>query len=610
MGIIRRLEIRNFRSIHHMIIDQELNNINLFVGNNDIGKSNILRALNLFFNGQTDLGKSLDFWEDFNKNITRTSGKGQYIKVVLDIDLKYEKNKYVRWTRQWNNQGIRKIDDYDIFDSSTHEKTAFEHNTRAKGWLDRIVFRYVPAIKSEKYFQHLYEELHDLLSNTYSEKFQKNTSALIKSIQEITEDITTELNDEISLQNKISLPSDLKAFFGALDFSLEIDGKRFNLKGRGDGIKVRHIPVVLRFLAEKAKVFKKGALDVKTIWGFEEPENNLEMSQAFLMAKSFLKYSDKIDLFIATHSPAFYSLKDNKRTTCWFIDRNEENSTIAINTEDEAIDLDEKMGVLWYITPFIKAKDEEIKNHRREKENLKNELSEVRDSTNVVVFTEDESDDLNMIKTFFKLHGFRDDTTEYHSYYGKDNFHAAIVSADIMKKKNTQIKHCFFHRDMDVDGEYFFAQVVDRLSKRQRINYHLVMPNGYDMESEFINRDHIHQLYNSISLERIEELINESTNDIREESLAKLRETYMSVETSKELKKGTAPKDFKWSDMISKVDSMYDNNPARYRYGKKVLGRLKSKLQRELGENVNLIQSSPFIIRTDLKNIAEKLNQD
>src|SRR5690606_26323862 len=209
----------------------------------------------------------------------------------------------------------------------TNEPCDFENNTRAKGWLERIVFRYVPAIKSEKYFHHLFEELHDLLSNSYSEQFKKNTEALIVSIQNITEEITTELNEKIFIQNKISLPSDLKAFFSALDFSIEIDGKKFNLKSRGDGIKVRHIPIILKFMSDKAKLYKKGAIDIKTIWAFEEPENNLEMTHAFAMAKSFLDYSEKIDIFITTHSPAFYSLKDKKNVSCWYVERNESNYT-------------------------------------------------------------------------------------------------------------------------------------------------------------------------------------------------------------------------------------------------------------------------------------------
>lgn len=49
---IRRIEITNFRSIQKIVIDSA--RLQIIVGNNDAGKSNILRALNLFFNSQTN----------------------------------------------------------------------------------------------------------------------------------------------------------------------------------------------------------------------------------------------------------------------------------------------------------------------------------------------------------------------------------------------------------------------------------------------------------------------------------------------------------------------------------------------------------------------------
>ncbi|EFB9622617.1 TPA: AAA family ATPase, partial [Escherichia coli] len=53
---IRRIEITNFRSIQKIVIDSA--RLQIIVGNNDAGKSNILRALNLFFNSQTNPGES------------------------------------------------------------------------------------------------------------------------------------------------------------------------------------------------------------------------------------------------------------------------------------------------------------------------------------------------------------------------------------------------------------------------------------------------------------------------------------------------------------------------------------------------------------------------
>ncbi len=153
MSVIQRIAIRNFRSIQHIVLVKDLFDLNTFVGSNDIGKSNILRALNLFFNGETDLGVPLNFWEDFNKNIERKSGKGQYIRIILNIKLKYENNKFVRWTKQWDNNEVLKKNDKEVF-LNDWTPSDFIHNSRAKGWLDRIRFRYVPAIKSPEYLSH------------------------------------------------------------------------------------------------------------------------------------------------------------------------------------------------------------------------------------------------------------------------------------------------------------------------------------------------------------------------------------------------------------------------------------------------------------------------
>ncbi|MFW1331870.1 AAA family ATPase, partial [Vibrio parahaemolyticus] len=48
--MIRQITITNFRSIRKETISTE--EITTLVGKNDAGKSNLLRALNLFFNGK------------------------------------------------------------------------------------------------------------------------------------------------------------------------------------------------------------------------------------------------------------------------------------------------------------------------------------------------------------------------------------------------------------------------------------------------------------------------------------------------------------------------------------------------------------------------------
>lgn len=54
---IKHIRIKNFRSIVDLSID--VGKMNIFVGLNDAGKSNVLKALNLFFNGETEPGDQL-----------------------------------------------------------------------------------------------------------------------------------------------------------------------------------------------------------------------------------------------------------------------------------------------------------------------------------------------------------------------------------------------------------------------------------------------------------------------------------------------------------------------------------------------------------------------
>ena len=65
MRIINRIIIRDFRSIS--VLAQNITSGFLpIVGANNSGKSNILRALNLFFNNETEPGRPLNIYEDFH----------------------------------------------------------------------------------------------------------------------------------------------------------------------------------------------------------------------------------------------------------------------------------------------------------------------------------------------------------------------------------------------------------------------------------------------------------------------------------------------------------------------------------------------------------------
>ena len=79
--VIREIQIKNFRSIRNMTISARKHNV--IVGLNDVGKSNILRALNLFFNNQTDNGKAYDFDYDFAYHFPAKSKKTKEVVIAV-----------------------------------------------------------------------------------------------------------------------------------------------------------------------------------------------------------------------------------------------------------------------------------------------------------------------------------------------------------------------------------------------------------------------------------------------------------------------------------------------------------------------------------------------
>src|SRR3990172_9867531 len=84
MQLIRSIEIEKFRSVEKVSVT-DVSDIAALVGPNNSGKSNILRALNVFFNDETHPGIFIDF--DVDYRLSPPSKKKKAIKVAVEFDL-------------------------------------------------------------------------------------------------------------------------------------------------------------------------------------------------------------------------------------------------------------------------------------------------------------------------------------------------------------------------------------------------------------------------------------------------------------------------------------------------------------------------------------------
>jgi len=65
MRLIKKIEVRYLRSLYELNLDRA-GDLNVVFGRNDSGKSNLLRAMNLFFNGKTEPYQPFDFALDMS----------------------------------------------------------------------------------------------------------------------------------------------------------------------------------------------------------------------------------------------------------------------------------------------------------------------------------------------------------------------------------------------------------------------------------------------------------------------------------------------------------------------------------------------------------------
>jgi predicted ATPase len=349
MQIIDKVEINYFRSVYSISL-KDCNDINIITGANDAGKSNILKALNLFFNNEAEPHSDFDFIRDLNRSreVEARDAKGR-----MTIWIRVQFNNFLDWQslpekfsikRTWTRYDERPTDNF----------SADIPATTIGRFLNKLRFHYIPAIRSRETFADLLEELHDTLVQDETLGLRASSQALVDDLQNLTGDMTAEIQAALGIESRVNIPDSLGELFRAFDFSTVFAGHDVPLTLRGDGIQSRHIPFILDYIASKSKQHH--------IWGYEEPENSLELTKAYEMASDFSEnFAKESQIFLTTHSPAFYDIDDISARK-WYVENSSEVGLAAssVRTITDLAAIDKSMGLLATITPRIREMHEEF----------------------------------------------------------------------------------------------------------------------------------------------------------------------------------------------------------------------------------------------------------
>lgn len=428
MKLIKNVEIGYFRSIYKESIDCD-SDLNIIFGRNDSGKSNILRALNLFFNEQTNPGKIFDFAMDLCQARRVEAGKRKdtrkfvYIKLTFNSPLGWTKSLgstfYVKKT--WSLQKQTEPG----METSIKEQGKRQYLTR---FLNKIKFHYVPAIKDRRIFEELLRNVYRVVADNGD--LAQSLLPFSDAVKTATDSLSSSVRSALNISSIISPPTDLTDLFKSLDFEVADEtGDKYSLTlQRGDGVQVRHIPEILSFLS-------KNLSEDYHIWGFEEPENSLELINVIQESKSFLRYSSEsnIQVFLTSHSPAFFNL-DHVSVSRFFTRRELYDDTLREVTKIIKITKDyaphELMGELPHLSVFssyLAQAEKAVQEYQESIDYLKNEI---RGSKKPTLFVEGTSDEIVFKKAWELKYGHVD--LSIISCGGTDNMAALAKPGNVL----------------------------------------------------------------------------------------------------------------------------------------------------------------------------------
>ena len=420
LKIISKIEINYFRSAY--VVDlTKINDVNVLIGGNDSGKSNILKALNLFFNNHTELNTQFFFNDDLSrireKEVKDTKGKASiWIKITFNNFLKWKSlPQQFSIKRSWNRYENKQTDSY---------SNNLPATTIGK-FLTKLSFHYIPAVRGRDIFAHYLSELHDALIDDEKAGVRTSANNLLAAINQSTIDMSEKIKTGLDLESSIQVPEDLRQLFSTLDFSTKFSGYDMPLQKRGDGIQARHIPFILDFIARHSKKYH--------IWAYEEPENSLEMSKAFQLATQFeADFSKENQIFLTTHSPAFYDLSGPtvKKWHIKSLESNGENKTTASEIDDGAI-ADETLGIAGLIANRAKELYVKIEDFKRSEQELTTQLA---NATLHQILVEGPSDKEILNTAFNKLFPENERFCEFISVGGASNVSHNLKAYKVQEK--------------------------------------------------------------------------------------------------------------------------------------------------------------------------------
>ncbi len=315
---IENIQIKRYRSINDLTLNINENyNITTICGQNNVGKTNVLRAISLFFNKTQFI-----FKEDVPEFKQMTLGATVYPLITLQLkDVKKDVTYLI--TKDYN---IKKIEDDSIkrYTISGEKNNIKIDPNECEKFIDNINVFFLPSINVS--FPETINYLIDdkFLDIEFGNTRMKGKKGEVKTaletarntLQEVLDDLTTSIDPVFKeFHNtwgiKFIVPKSINRFREILNEEIQFvltDDTKSEIKSKGAGLqRLGHILLNLRII-EKLTESKKNCLLI-----IDEPDIYLHSSLQKKLNQRLKEISKKTQVFITTHSPLFidgYKMKN------------------------------------------------------------------------------------------------------------------------------------------------------------------------------------------------------------------------------------------------------------------------------------------------------------
>ena len=331
MEFIQRVAVKDFRSLPGVSL-AEMGDIAPLIGANGSGKSNVFRALNLFFNDIVEDGDPLDLKRDF-----REPGRRQKLQISVEVDLAFGAGLRKEFQSALDEVAdgasdvtFRKTYSLDHLTDRVQvglavgrlgtelKPTSDTRRALAERLLSAVRFRYVPNhLHPSQLLLHEEDNIRRMLFSRLGagKGFDESQMALMKEkaqnlmapIEEAMKAATGDV-DEVELDT----PGGWKDLVWAFGLKLRSgQAQSYEAVLQGSGVQsVLAYSVLALIDTSFGGTF---GWRVGTVWAIEEPESFLHADLQAALARRLNEYArgQRLQVLLTTHSQAFLGVSDH-----------------------------------------------------------------------------------------------------------------------------------------------------------------------------------------------------------------------------------------------------------------------------------------------------------